>query len=132
MDDCRKKSILVVDDVPANIKLVACFLKDDYDVLFATSGKEALELVTTSEVDLVLLDVVMPDMDGYDVCARLKSHPLYSEVPIIFVSGMDHKMNESQWKVLGAVDSISKPINQLELKKCIAYHLDVKQNLSEK
>ncbi|MBE0437439.1 MAG: response regulator [Methylomicrobium sp.] len=106
----NKKKILIIDDMPANIGLMAGILKDDYSVQVATSGEKGLKLAREHMPDLILLDVMMPGMSGYDVCRRLKAEPELCEIPVIFVTGLDDQADEAFGLQLGAVDYIVKPI----------------------
>jgi len=107
-----KKLILLVDDTPANIQVVHNILKDTYTTLIATNGAKALALAKGSpQPDLILLDVMMPDMDGYEVCSRLKSDPNTREIPIIFLTGKTDPEAETRGFELGAVDYIHKPFS---------------------
>lgn len=119
--------VLVVDDDPNNIRLLASIFDDDYDILFATDGKKALEMALQEKLDLILLDVIMPEMDGYKVCQQLKSDPLTADIPIIFVTAHCDAKEEIRGLEVGAADYISKPFsaaivkirvrNQIELKR---------------
>lgn len=104
--------ILVVDDIVENVAVLAEILSDGFDVRFATSGPEALALIARSPPDLILLDVVMPDMDGYQVCALLKRDPETRDLPVIFVTARDDAASESRALAAGAVDFIHKPVNR--------------------
>ena len=120
-------SILIVDDDPKNIRLLASLFEDDYDILFATDGKKALEIALHEKPDLILLDVMMPEMDGYQVCKTLKNDALTTEIPIIFITANSSVNEEIHGLEIGASDYISKPFcpaivkirvrNQLELKQ---------------
>jgi len=104
-------TILVVDDEPTNITILAQLLAPEYHVLVANSGARALELVESStRPDIVLLDVMMPGLSGFDVCARLKTNPLTADVPVIFVTAMSDERSEEKGFHLGAVDYITKPV----------------------
>lgn len=105
----RRPTILVVDDQPANIHALARIIADDADAVFALDGGQALERVRRQQIDLVLLDVSMPGLDGYDVCRRLKSEPDTAPIPVIFVSGLTESADEEQGFAVGAVDYIHKP-----------------------
>ena len=123
----KKQTVLVVDDTPINIQILCEMLGDDYDISFATSGIEALEMIGKEKPDLVLLDVMMPDMNGHEVCKRLKADPLLKEIPVIFITALSQQEDEINGLRAGAVDYISKPFhpdivrlrvhNQLELKR---------------
>jgi diguanylate cyclase (GGDEF)-like protein len=119
--------ILVVDDEPANIELIAGVFEDTYDVLFAMDGEKALEIATTRAPDLILLDVLLPGMDGFEVCSRLKADPLTVDIPIIFVTGMGDTDAETRGLELGAVDYIAKPINPPVVKMRVKNHVELKQ-----
>lgn len=108
--------ILVVDDVPGNVKLLQARLTAEYfDVLTATSGPEALETCENSKVDVVLLDVMMPDMDGFEVCQRLKRDPATSHIPVVMVTALDQVSDRIRGLEAGADDFLTKPVNDLQL-----------------
>lgn len=121
-----RKTILIVDDTPANIQVLNELLHKDYRVLFSTDGKEALKLAAESTPDLILLDIMMPDMDGYEVCRRLKGDEALKDIPIIFVTALSEEENESQGLDLGAVDYISKPFNPGIVLLRVKNHLQLK------
>lgn len=109
--DTGKQTILVVDDTPANIDVLARTLARDYTVKAALNGEKALRIcVQCSKPDMVLLDIMMPDMDGYEVCRRLKDNPTTKHIPVIFITSMDDIEDERAGLELGAVDYITKPI----------------------
>jgi diguanylate cyclase (GGDEF)-like protein len=101
--------ILIVDDAIENIRLLKNLLQDFGEVMFARDGHEALALASEHRPDLVLLDVMMPGMDGYETCRRLKASPATSETRVIFVTGADAESDEAQGLALGAIDYITKP-----------------------
>jgi len=108
--------ILVVDDVPANVKLLQARLAAEYfDVLTAGSGPEALETCDNSKVDVVLLDVMMPGMDGFEVCRRLKGDPATSHIPVVMVTALDQASDRIRGLEAGADDFLTKPVNDLQL-----------------
>jgi diguanylate cyclase (GGDEF)-like protein len=108
----RKGTLLIVDDMPTNIRVLANLLKDEYLVQVANSGHKALEIAQGSTPpDLILLDIVMPEMDGYEVCRALKNHPASKRIPVIFISSLDEVSDEARGLNLGAVDYISKPFH---------------------
>ena len=104
------KTILIVDDTPANITLLVGALSGEYQTRVATSGRRALELAT-EQPDLILLDVMMPEMDGYEVCRRLKADPATAAIPVIFVTARTEVDDETLGLDLGSVDYIHKPIS---------------------
>ena len=121
-----KQSILIVDDEPMNIKLLTATLCSDYEIYFATSGKDAFETANAETPDLVLLDIVMPDMDGYEVCRRLKKNVNTENIPVIFVSGKNQDDDETKGLEIGAVDYIKKPFNDTVVKARVKTHLSLK------
>ncbi len=122
-----KDTILIVDDTPANIQILAGALINKYHVQVATSGAVALEIVSQpKKPDLILLDIMMPQMDGYEVCKRLKSDPSTWEIPIIFVSAKDQVSDQQHGFDLGAVDYITKPFEIPLVLARINVHLRLK------
>src|SRR5580700_6697943 len=108
--------ILVVDDVPANVRLLEARLSAEYfDVATATSGAEALAICERGESDLVLLDVMMPDMDGFEVCRRLKKDPGTQHIPIVMVTALDQVSDRVAGLDAGADDFLTKPVSDLVL-----------------
>lgn len=123
----KKASVLIVDDMAANITLLSNLLKDDYDIKIAKSGAKAIEIASGYEKpDLILLDIVMPKMDGYEVCKTLKNSPSTSDIPIIFVTGNDSDVDEERGLNLGAVDYIKKPFNPSVTKIRVKTHIHLK------
>ena len=104
-------SILVVDDEPANIDILLGILGPFYDVKVAPSGAIALKITQQFTPDLILLDIMMPGMDGFEVCRQLKSDKLLSRIPVIFVTALSQGENEEKGFELGAVDYITKPVS---------------------
>lgn len=103
--------ILVIDDMPANLALLGSVLEAEYCVQFATSGAKGLALAKDDPPDLVLLDIMMPDMDGYETCRRFKEDECLQEIPIIFVTALQEKQAEMRGLSMGAADYLTKPIN---------------------
>lgn len=125
-----KHTILIVDDTAANIRVLAGILENEYEILVATSGKDAITLAKNEEVDLVLLDVMMPEMDGYEVCKILKSSTKTSKIPVIFVTALNSTEAEVKGLQIGAVDFISKPFNALAVQARVRTHIKLyKQTL---
>ncbi|NLS03214.1 PleD family two-component system response regulator [Rhizobium sp. P32RR-XVIII] len=108
--------ILVVDDIPANVKLLeARLLAEYFDVLTAADGYEALAICERNQVDLVLLDVMMPGLDGFEVCARLKANARTSHIPVVMVTALDQPADRVRGLKAGADDFLTKPVNDLQL-----------------
>ncbi len=107
----ERPKVLLVDDEPVNIQVMHQVFQADCQVFAATNGAQALQIATAKLPDLILLDVVMPGMDGYEVCAKLKDDPLTAHIPVIFVTGHRDEDSEARGLDLGAVDFISKPVN---------------------
>lgn len=120
--------ILIVDDTPTNIQVLAEGLREDYRVKVANSGAAALEVIAKQgQPDLILLDVMMPDMDGYEVCRQLKHDPETSSIPIIFVTAKNEVADEELGLKLGAVDYIAKPFHLSIVRARLQNHLKMKQ-----
>jgi adenylate cyclase len=130
-----KKLVLLVDDTPANIQVVHNILKSSYTTRIATNGAKALELAKASpQPDLILLDVMMPELDGYEVCSRLKSDPNTREIPIIFLTGKTEAEDETKGFELGAVDYIHKPFSPAVVQARVQTHLtllEAREQLAE-
>ncbi len=123
-----KKTVLVVDDAPTNIRVVNEILHDTYQVKIATSGAKALELAAAAPgPDLILLDVVMPGMDGYEVCSRLKAEPATRDVPVIFLTGQTEETDETRGFEVGAVDYIHKPFSPAVVMARVQTHLALRE-----
>lgn len=120
--------ILAVDDNPINIKLLERALKNNhFRVVTATSGEEAIKLSVSEKPDLILLDVLMPGMDGYDTCQELSSMDATSHIPIIFLSAKNETVDKARGLALGAVDYLTKPFNPVEINARIRSHLKVRE-----
>jgi len=127
-DRPEKQVILTVDDSPDNIALISEVLKEYYHVKVATNGKDALHIAFSSNPpDLILLDIMMPGMDGYEVCRQLKSDSQTSEIPVIFLTTKSDVADEEKGLELGAVDYIIKPISPPILLARIRTHLRMKR-----
>ncbi len=118
---------MVVDDTPSNIDLLLEILGDDYDVQVAVDGPSALEIMEEEPADIVLLDIMMPGMDGYEVCTRLKADPRTFDIPVIFVTAMGEVGDEVKGFDCGAVDYITKPVSAPVVKARVAAHLALSQ-----
>jgi two-component system, sensor histidine kinase and response regulator len=131
----ERKTILVVDDTPANIQILVEILKYEHTTIVATNGEKALRLAAKEPLpDLILLDIMMPDMDGYEVCARLKADEKTREIPVIFVTAKSETEDELKGFELGAVDYITKPVSPPLVKARVRAHLalkDAKETLAK-
>jgi diguanylate cyclase (GGDEF)-like protein/PAS domain S-box-containing protein len=116
-------TILIVDDTPANVSLLEAVLSVEYTIMTATSGSEALEIALETPPDLILLDIMMPKMDGYEVCQRLKSEPLLQGIPVIFMSLLESTEVKVKAFKLGCVDYITKPFHVDEVRVRVRTHL---------
>lgn len=115
--------VLLIDDSPDDIQVLGQILSDITDVQFALSGKDGLDLVAQTQPDLILLDVMMPGMDGFQICAALKRDPATRDLPVIFVTGQDDPHSEVQALAAGAVDFIQKPITREIVRARVRTHL---------
>ena len=118
--------VLIVDDTEANVDILIESLGDNYVVSVAMDGESALENVETEVPDIILLDIMMPGMDGYEVCRRIKENKATAEIPIIFLTAMTDIYSKSKGFKLGAVDYITKPFEILEVKARVHTHLSLK------
>ena len=130
-----QKLILVVDDTPFNISVITGALKETYRTKVATTGAKALAIAAADEKpDLILLDVMMPEMDGYEVCRRLKADPTTREIPVIFLTAQTDAEDETRGFQVGAVDYVHKPFSQAVMKARVHTHLtlcETRQKLAQ-
>lgn len=122
----KRGRILIVDDAMENIQILHQALQDDYDVLFAMNGQKALHIAQHQLPDLILLDAMMPDMDGYAVCAALRADEATRDIPIIFVTALKTPEDETRALSAGAADFISKPVNAAVVRARVRTQLTVK------
>jgi putative two-component system response regulator len=122
----ERPTVLVVDDTPANLSLLNNLLKEQYRIKVASNGIKALELAAAAPPDMVLLDIMMPEMDGYEVCLRLKADPRTERIPVIFLTAKNSVEDEERGLLMGAVDFIHKPISPPIVLARIKTHLQVK------
>ena len=125
-NQAARPKILVVDDQPINIHMINEIFKQDLEVLMATTGRAGIDLCKSQAPDLVILDVMMPDMTGYDVCQALKADPATRDIPVIFLTSLSEERDEIYGFELGAVDFINKPISPIVVKSRVATHLRLK------
>ncbi len=124
--------ILISDDCQSNLKVLSETLKKfGYDTLETKNGKMAVKLALGEGPDMVLLDIHMPEMDGYEVCKLLKENPISKDIPVMFVSGLMEPFNKLKAFELGAVDYMTKPIQLEEIRARIEVHLEVRQKVKE-
>jgi len=132
MADVKKKfTVLAVDDTPENLDVVKGILTPEYVVKVAINGPMALKIAEKQTPDLILLDIMMPGMNGYEVCQRLKSNPETRDVPVIFLTAMDQTSDEASGFELGAADYITKPVNPPILEARVKTHLALKESMDE-
>ena len=125
--DMKKDTLLVVDDTPENLTLMAGILRDAYRVKVATTGEKAITIAKNEpHPDLILLDIMMPELDGYEICRRLKSQPETRDIPVIFLTALSEIKDEKQGLEAGAVDYITKPISPPILMARVRNHLKLK------
>lgn len=121
----QRPIILCVDDEPVNLQALKQILEADYRLLFARDGQRALELVKEEHPSLVLLDAMMPDMNGYQVCAQIKAAPELASIPVIFVTSLDEAEDETYGFEVGAVDYITKPLHPAVVRARVRTHLSL-------
>ncbi len=122
-----RRTLLLVDDEPTNLQVLRHTLHDDYRLLFAKDGDKALELARSDRPDLILLDIMMPGLSGYEVCKLLKQNPATAAIPVIFVTALTEIDNEQLGFDLGAVDYISKPFHPQIVQARVRTHLSLVQ-----
>lgn len=121
-----KATILIVDDEPINISVLMSFLEDKYRIIEAKNGQQALDKLTNPTLpELILLDIMMPDMDGYEVCRKIKDNPVTQHIPIIFISAMNDQTDEAHGFEMGAADYITKPISPAIVSARIKTHINL-------
>ena len=123
----KRFRILVVDDEPLNIQLIAASLNDVYDVFTARDGFDAISQLKEHKPDLILLDVMMPDLSGFDVCRIIKADEAFVDLPILFLTAMDSIEGEMEGLGLGGIDYLTKPVNLELLKLRVHNHIELKK-----
>ncbi len=120
----KTPSILIIDDLPQNIQVLGAFLsKNNYNISFATSAKEAISLIDKHKYDLILMDIMMPEMNGYELCEKLKNNDKTIEIPVLFITAKSDSESIVKGFKAGAVDYVTKPINYYELLSRVQTHL---------
>ena len=123
MKNRNERIILIVDDTKTNIDVLVQALRKDYKIGVTLNGMDAIRFARANRPDLILLDIIMPGMDGFQVCRKLKSDPITKGIPIIFITAMDKPDHKTKCLQYGAVDYITKPFVIPEVKKRIKIHL---------
>ena len=126
MRDLTNCTVMVVDDTETNVDILVETLGDEYEVSVAMDGETALEYALEEQPDLILLDIMMPGMDGYEVCRRLKDNPETGNIPVIFVTAMSEVEDETRGLQLGAIDYLTKPISPPIVQARVRNHLELK------
>ena len=127
-DQIQKQTILIVDDEPVNIKILVELLRSDYQIRVANNGEKALQIASSGDrPDLILLDIMMPGIDGYEVCRFIKNNPETQDIPMIFLTAKSQVEDERKGFNLGAVDYITKPISPPIVRARVATHLQLKK-----
>lgn len=124
----QDKRVLIVDDVPRNIDLLKDILSERYQVQIAKSGKVALDIIERTMPDIILLDIMMPDMNGFEVCEKVKANPKTADIPVIFLTAVTDAQHEQKGFDLGCVDFITKPITPLTTLSRVATHLKLAED----
>jgi len=126
MKDISECVVLVVDDTEANVDILVDALGDDYDIAVAMDGESALEIVADDKPDLILLDIMMPGMDGYEVCEKLKADDDTRDIPVMFLSGKTDAADKEKAMAMGAVAFITKPIDVPDIQQRVKNFLQQK------
>ncbi len=127
----KKHTILIVDDTETNIDILLELLDSDYDVLVSLDGTNALEILKVEQVDLILLDIMMPDIDGFEVCRILKSQEMTKEIPIIFITAKTDEDSIEKAYDMGGTDYVTKPFRVKELLSRVKKELKYQEMLKE-
>lgn len=127
----ERQKILIVDDTPENLHLLYRTLRNEYYLFGATSGREALAIAASHRPDLILLDIMMPEIDGYEVCRRLKSSEELKDIPVLFLTALSEYNDELRGLEIGAVDYITKPFKTAVVKRRIETHLALKRKTDQ-
>ncbi|NOX25734.1 MAG: response regulator [Deltaproteobacteria bacterium] len=130
-NDKKKAKILVVDDVPDNLRMLIEILKDEFATIPAISGKAALEKLENLDIDLVLLDILMPEMDGYETCRAIKANPGSADIPVIFITAVSEVMDDTKGFAAGAVDYITKPFNPVTVRARVKNQIKLRTVIKE-
>jgi putative two-component system response regulator len=129
--NAKRPLVLIVDDNPTNIDLLVNTLQAEYRLGIAKNGRKALEYTAKQKPDLILLDIMMPEMDGYEVCAHLKADPASASIPVVFITAISETVHKTRGFELGAVDYITKPFHAAEVRARVRTHLCLEQMRSQ-
>lgn len=121
------QTVLIVDDEPLSVEMLGSLLNDEYRIIMAHSGQEALDIISRQVPDLILLDILMPVMDGYEVFRIIKQNPLFRDVPVLFITAMGEAECECEGLMMGAGDYIVKPFNPSLARLRVKNHLELKR-----
>ena len=124
----NKQSVLIIEDSPLVVKMLRNILKGDYEIFSELSGAAGYKTAVDQKPDIILLDVIMSGMDGYEVCKKLKKNSLTKNIPVIFISSLDEMEDERKGLEIGAIDYITKPFNEPIVKIRVKNHLELKRN----
>lgn len=123
----QKPTVLIADDDPVNVQLMRLIFKDQYETLYAADGIEALAMVQENRPDIVLMDVMMPGISGFDVCRRMKDDPELASIPVIFITALDSNDSEIEGFTSGGLDYVTKPIRSHLLRLRVNNHLEMRR-----
>lgn len=121
----KRHKLLIVDDEPQNLQLMRQVLEDSYRLVFATDGEKAVQIAAKHQPDLILMDIMMPNVDGYQACRRLKTDPVLAKIPVIFVTALGDSQDEVVGFDIGGVDYITKPISPPVVRRRVRTHLSL-------
>lgn len=127
----RRPRILIVDDEPINLRLFSVSLKERYEVVTALNGHEAISQLKQQEMDLILLDVMMPELNGFDLCRIIKGNPLFADIPVVFLTAMEGNAGARQGFDAGAIDYLTKPVDLELLRLRVSNLVALKQRGDE-
>jgi len=125
--DCREKTLLIIDDEPANLKVMADYLKaDGFEIMMARNGEDGLKKALRGLPDLILLDVMMPGIDGFETCRRLKAEEITKEIPVLFMTALTNIEDKVKGFTVGGVDYLTKPVQEEEVLARVSVHLTLR------
>ncbi len=131
INENKNQTILIADDSRMNINIIVEIFKEDYEIIIARDGRQALQRVASNHPDLILLDIIMPEMDGYEVCRRLKADVKTKDIPVVFLTSLSDNEDESRGLALGAIDYIKKPMKIPIVKARVCNLLKLREAMVE-